>query len=191
MIHHIISISLQHSCSTRYSYSTKLRLRHLHYQNLQTDVNHHTVIKLWDNDSRNFIARNTSRKLRESAIDEKKSTVSRRSYRSIEFLLSSKSSFFISVFSFFLAPLYHGIVLDQSLAKMRYDVIVIIHHYTKWLPDDETCPYDDVAPSGAAVSFRHLAQHRQWYLEWTISVARPEFPYLGTDRVDLVRAYKR
>lgn len=64
-----------------------------------------------------------------------------------------------------LPPLHHGIVLDQSLAKMSYNVIVVIHHYTKWLPDDETRPYDDVAPSGAAVSLRHLAQHRQWYLK--------------------------
>jgi len=65
----------------------------------------------------------------------------------------------------FVSRLHRGVVLDQSLAEMGYNVIVVIHHYAKWLADDETRPYDDVAPSGAAVSFCHLAQHRQWYLE--------------------------
>lgn len=91
-----------------------------------------------------------------------KMTVSRRNNKLIKSFSSTSSSFTLLLDSF---PLHLGIVFDQILAKMSYNVIVIIHHYTKWLPDDETRPYDDIAPSGAAISFHRLAQHRQWYLE--------------------------
>lgn len=108
------------------------------------------------------LSRIQNRKLRESAIDEKRQCLGEVTGRSrVSFRVGPPS---LLRFASFSDPLHDGIVLEQSLAKMSYNVIVIIHHYTKWLPDDETRPYDDVAPSGAAVSFRHLAQHRQWYL---------------------------
>lgn len=47
--------------------------------------------------------------------------------------------------------LYRGVILDQVLTEVSYHVIVVIHHYAKWLSDNETRPHCDIAPSGAAM----------------------------------------
>ena len=48
-----------------------------------------------------------------------------------------------------LLPLHRRVILDQVLAEVSYHVIVVIHHYAKWLSDNETRPHRDIAPSGA------------------------------------------
>lgn len=55
--------------------------------------------------------------------------------------------------------LHHGVILDQVLAKVSYHVIVVIHHYAKWLSDNETRPHRDIAPSGAPVLLHLLTYH--------------------------------
>lgn len=44
--------------------------------------------------------------------------------------------------------LHHGVIL-QDLAEVSYHVIVVIHHYAKWLADNETRPHHDIAQPGA------------------------------------------
>lgn len=55
--------------------------------------------------------------------------------------------------------LHHGVILDQVLAEVSYHVIVVIHHYAKWLSDNETRPHRDIAPSGAPVLLHLLTYH--------------------------------
>lgn len=160
----------------------KLHLRHFYIIKLVGGLLWILAIKTTRGRGKEFLrAQNPCEKQHGFAINE---AILKGSDKSIAGSLFGELLLQLCVF-ILLTPLHHGIVLDQSLSKMSYNVIVVIHHYTKWLPDDETRPYDDVAPSGAAVSFRHLAQHRQWYLEWTISAARLEFPYLRAGTMDL------
>lgn len=50
-------------------------------------------------------------------------------------------------------------ILQKTLTKVSDHVVVVVDQYTKGLTDNQTRPYDDIAPTRAKVSLHVFAEY--------------------------------